>query len=306
MAASAAPRQAHREGPGERLAEFVVLAGMAAIAVASVLPLVLVAIPVFLVLCALRTRSWRWRGPALLLCLLPALVAVLVRSVTRQADPADAVMGYVNVQLDATAGLVNMFTTSAPFDWPTYGLTVAPYALAGGLVLGAAGGLAHWFSWFSSTAIPGKEEERTELKIRDAAQLQDEAVAWGVENVVGRNVISLLSAPPGGGKGWWLWGLARAMQDGHTFFGLPATRMKLLWCTEEGASFARTRERFGVEKGLVEVLQRHEVRGWDWPSSLAVRSRGSKRREVTIRRRGSAGSSLTRFSSIRTSTAPTR
>ena len=67
MAASAAPRRTHREGPGERLAEFVVLAGMAAIAVASVLPLVLVAIPVFLTLCALRTHSWRWKGPALLL-----------------------------------------------------------------------------------------------------------------------------------------------------------------------------------------------------------------------------------------------
>jgi hypothetical protein len=60
MATSAAPRQTHRAGPGERLAEFVVLAGMRLRAVASVLPLLLVALPVGLGRYALRRRSWRW------------------------------------------------------------------------------------------------------------------------------------------------------------------------------------------------------------------------------------------------------
>ena len=66
VAASAAPRQSSREGPGERLAEFVVLAGMALLAVASVLPLVLVAVPVWLGLYALRARPRLARALALL------------------------------------------------------------------------------------------------------------------------------------------------------------------------------------------------------------------------------------------------
>ncbi len=191
----------------------------------------------------------------------------------------DAAGGYAVVQRQALVWAVAASRTGEPFPWAAYGLAVWPYALAGGALLGLAWQAARWFAWFSSTAIPGKEEERTELKIRDAARLQDEPVAWGVENVVGRNVISLLSAPPGGGKGWWLWGLVRAMQDGHTFFGLHASRMRVLWCTEEGTSFARTRERFGVEPGLVEVLHRHEVRGWDWPALVkAVRKEAWRRR----------------------------
>ena len=69
MAATAAPRQTHREGAGERLAEFVVLAGMVLVAVAGVLPLLLVAGPVFLALYALRTRArLKWALPCSVCC----------------------------------------------------------------------------------------------------------------------------------------------------------------------------------------------------------------------------------------------
>ena len=166
MEASAAPRQGQREGPGERLAEVVVLAGIAALATASVLPLVLVAIPVFLTLCALRTRSWRWKGPALLLCLLPALAAVLVAAGTRGVAPVDVAMGFVDVQLAAGAGGVRAVRDGAPFDWAAYGLAVWPYALAGGAALGAGVASVR----FVSTAIQGGAEGHTELKIRDAAR----------------------------------------------------------------------------------------------------------------------------------------
>src|SRR5262249_32451255 len=77
------------------------------------------------------------------------------------------------------------------------------------------------------------------------------------------------SAPPGLGKGWWTWGLLRAMQDGGTFYGLRVRRpvrvsrfgrrvrpLKVLWCTEEGESFKRTARRFGVGAGLVEGRRR--------------------------------------------------
>src|SRR5262249_13429780 len=68
---------------------------------------------------------------------------------------------------------------------------------------------------------------------------------------VGRGgLLTLLSAPPRCGKGWWLQGLARAMQDaaeGHPvdFYGLPVTAMRLLWATEEGESVTATARRFG-------------------------------------------------------------
>jgi hypothetical protein len=57
------------------------------------------------------------------------------------------------------------------------------------------------------------------------------------------------------------------VRDGKrtTFFGLPVAPLKPLWCTEEGESFRRTAEKFGIRKGSVEVLQRHEVQGWEWP-----------------------------------------
>jgi hypothetical protein len=110
---------------------------------------------------------------------------------------------------------------------------------------------------------------------------------------VGLGVVSLLSAPPGLGKGWWTWGLLRAMQDGATFFGLPARRparatlplglrkrpARVLWCTEEGESFKATARRFGIARGWVQVLRRDEVQGRTWAELLReVRHQAWRRR----------------------------
>jgi hypothetical protein len=59
--ATAQPR-ASRERPVDRLVEVAVIGGMVALAVASVLPLLLVAIVVYGTLYALRRQSWRIRG----------------------------------------------------------------------------------------------------------------------------------------------------------------------------------------------------------------------------------------------------
>jgi hypothetical protein len=204
-------------------------------------------------------RGWGWLPPV---CLAGAAVDGLLATGVVGLSP----WGLLELSRTAGEALVTGAAAADVAAWlGAYAGGAWPYALAWGPAAGAALVVADRFVRFGSAAIPEGEESRTELKVRDAAKLRDEAVAWGVPDVVGRNVISLLSAPPGGGKGWWLWGLTRAMQDGALFFGLPANRMKLLWCTEEGTSFARTRERFGVDTGLVEVLHRHEVRGWAWP-----------------------------------------
>jgi hypothetical protein len=229
------------------------------------------------------TFGWEW---------LPVVVVIAMATVGIIAswriglDPA----GFLDVQRAAGGAFWAGATlpTGMPPDLLTgllrdYAGAVWPYAAAWGMVLGgpALVGL-NALVRFGSGPIPGEEEVRSELKIRDAATLKDQPVVWGVPNVIGRNVISLLSAPPGGGKGWWLWAMLRAMQDGRSFFGLPAHRMRVLWCTEEGTSFARTRERFGVNKGMVEVLHRHEVRGWDWPDLVRQVRREAWRRKCAI------------------------
>ena len=114
-------------------------------------------------------------------------------------------------------------------------------------------------------------------------------------------MVSLLSAPPGLGKGWWTWGWLRAMQDGGDFFGLRVPRpvhgaaggwpggsgprptpLKVLWLTEEGASFGRDGQ-----------AVRHRARAGDGAAAprgggrrTGRRSSGSVRREAW--RRGCA------------------
>jgi hypothetical protein len=116
----------------------------------------------------------------------------------------------------------------------------------------------------------------------ELAEREDAPVDWAVPDVVGGGVLSLLSAPPGCGKGWWTWGLLRAMQDGGTFYGLRVSRLararpwwrrwgkgrpgRVLWLTEEGGqSFARTARRFGIRPGLVTVLRRDQAPAVPWP-----------------------------------------
>ncbi|HVG99101.1 MAG TPA: AAA family ATPase [Chloroflexota bacterium] len=296
MAASAAPRRTHREGPGERLVEAVVLAGVALLAVASVLPLLPVAALAFLVLYALRTRP-RLAWALALLCAVPALVAILVAHATRGTAPVDVAMGYVDVQLAAAVGLTRAWQSGGAeaFDWRAYGLAVGPYTAAGGSLLGA---LAFAFRSSHGGSLSDEMKDKS-LPFRDAgdmAQAPARPMSWAVPNTVGRGVVSLLSAPPGLGKGWWTWGMLRAMQDGDEFFGLPVARphtspgplarrlgatpkpLKVLWLTEEGPSFGETAKRFGIAPGLVTVLQRQDVAATEWPEIVALVRREAWRR----------------------------
>ena len=88
----------------------------------------------------------------------------------------------------------------------------------------------------------------------------------------------------GRAAGDWL----RAMQDRLDVFGLRARRpfsapgrlarrigakarpRRILWLTEEGASFARTAARFGIVPGRVTVLQRQEVAASGWPAIVKL------------------------------------
>jgi hypothetical protein len=164
--------------------------------------------------------------------------------------------------------------------------TVWPYALAWGLPAGAVLVVADRFIRFTSPAIPGGEEERTELRFHDLGRLaegKERRVAWALPRVVGRGVVTLVSAPPGLGKGWWLQALIRAMQDGEPFYGLPTKRLgRVLWCTEEGPSVTETARRFGIKRGQVTILPREDVRGWDWPSLVREVRRQAWRRGCAI------------------------
>ncbi len=298
-AAAAPTARGSREGPAERLAEFVVLGGMATLAVGFILPLVVTAIPVWGALHAVRRHSWRIRTPALVLCALPAPAALLWAYLALGADPAAVATGYVEVQLDVTEAVVRAWPVT---DWSplirAYAGAVGPYALAGGALLGALG-----FAFLSSLSSHGgslsdemKENAVTFRDAGDMAQTPERRMSWAVPNTVGRGVVSLLSAPPGLGKGWWTWGLLRAMQDGDDFFGHRVARphtsprtlarhlgakprpLKVLWLTEEGLSFGETAKRFGIAPGLVTVLQREDVAATEWPAIVRLVRREAWRR----------------------------
>lgn len=304
MATPAVRGRAYREDPAERLVEGLVLAGLVALAVVSVFPLLLVAGPIFLALHAMRTHPWRRRAPALLLCLLPALAVLAVVYAARGKTPVDIVLGYVNVQLGAAAVAVRVGPESGgvgSFDWQAYLLAVGPYAGAGGPLLGALAWGLHAFVVSGGRSVSGETGGNATRApvIHDAgamAEAPEAAIDWALPNVLGRGVMALLSAPPGLGKGWWTWGWLRAMQDGGEFFGLRVRRpfssparlvrmlgvrprpRKVLWLTEEGASFARTARRFGIAPGLVAVLRRDQVATTDWPGLVRLVRREAWRR----------------------------
>ena len=165
--------------------------------------------------CASCPRWWRsWR-----------------RTWRRAPVPPPSSSGYVDLQLDAGEALL---TGWPAVDWGAFGLAYAlavwPYAGAGGALAGA---VAFCFVSCGGGFSRGEETKRNELRLQDAGELAAEAerpVAWVVPNAVGRGVLSLLSAPPGLGKGWWTWGLLRAVQDGGTFFGLRVRRpVRVSW-----------------------------------------------------------------------------
>jgi hypothetical protein len=187
---------------------------------------------------------------------------------------------YADAQLDAARAILVGWPA---VDWPAVALAYVGglwgYALAGGLALAGAAGLA----MLSLSCFREEERKKSDLTPQDLGTLaatEDTPVAWALPRVIGRKVITLVSAPPGCGKGWWLQGLARAMDDGLDFYGLPVTPMRLLWLTEEGESVTATARRFGLQPGRVEILRRDRVRGWsDWPELVrAIRKEAWRRR----------------------------
>jgi hypothetical protein len=214
--------------------------------------------------------------------------------VARGTTPPDVAKGYVDVQLHAGEAVLRTWPVT---DWAplllAYARAVWPYAAAGG-ALASAVGFVSCGRWFSRGE---RNETPPESAFRGAGALAAEAarpVVWMAPGVVGRGVLSVLSAPPGCGKEWWTWGLLRAMQEGKvgkvgereggaTFNGLPVRRpfsspgalarrlgarprpRMVLWLTEEGESLARTARRFGIAPGLVDVLRRDRVPPVPWP-----------------------------------------
>jgi hypothetical protein len=162
---------------------------------------------------------------------------------------------------------------------------VWPFALAWGGGAGAA--LLIGSVWFGSGAVARDGEEgRTRLAFHDLGRLaagKERHVAWALPRIIGRGVVTLLSAPPGLGKGYWLQGWLRATQDGARFYGLPTTRLgRVLWCTEEGPSVEATARRFGLKRGQATILRREEVRGWGWPDLVREVRRQAWRRGCAV------------------------
>ena len=267
-----------RESPGEKLAEFAVLGGMATAGAAFASPLLAVGAPVWLALHGLRRRSLALRVPLYTMCLVPASLGILGAYVTN----GDVVGGYSDLQLDAAARLVK-----GAFDWQGYLHQVAPYAVAGGTALGAIADAALSLRRSSATGAVEENWEADDAGVMTEGD--EEEVSWALPNVLGRGVVTLLSAPPGLGKGWWTWALMRALQNGDEFFGMKVRRpysspgrlaarwlgakpkpLKVLWMTEEGKSFKKTAKDFGIDPGLVKPLHRHKVRTTDWPTIVKL------------------------------------
>ena len=299
-AAAAPTARGGREGPAERLAEFVVLGGMAALAVGFVLPLALGAIPVWGALHAVRRRSWRVRAPALLLCALPAPAALLWAYVALGADPVAVATGYVEVQLDATEAVVRAWPVA---DWTplllAYAGAVWPYAVAGGAAARRPGECSAFFIHGGSLS-ERREMRECGLTFRDAG---DMAAGAGAADVAGRCRTGARAGrggaaecAAGAGQGLVDVGLAAGdagrgglLRPGgqapvhDALGGGPVVRaepkaLKVLWLTEEGESFGETAKRFGIAPGLVTVLQRQEVGTTEWPEIVRLVRREAFRR----------------------------
>jgi hypothetical protein len=257
----------------------------------------------------------RRTGPSAGLALALWLVATpaLAREVPAEAPPGPRIPGAQEIADAVLRGLSGVLTSTLDTWWDqsgpvvlgrlvaaAFGAVVAWVWAAVGPVLAAVGalGLALHASLLGSLSGEKKGNEAN-LTFRDAgdmAQAPERRMSWALPNTVGRGVVSLLSAPPGLGKGWWMWGLLRAMQDGGELFGLSVSRphtapgplarrlgatskpLRVLWLTEEGPSFGETARRFGIAPGLVTVLQRSDVAATEWPEIVRLVRREAWRR----------------------------
>lgn len=203
-----------------------------------------------------------------------ALAALSAHLLTDQSDW----LRYVEVQkrfgtlaLDAVLAGQRVPTIPALIRYAT---ATWRYALAYGVPLGLTTG--------TIAGICRTSRSVDSLRVEDAGLLATQPaheIHWALERVLGRGVMTLLTAPQGLGKSVWVWSLLKTMQDGGTFFGTPVRRpwrgkrwyrrdypLKILWLTEEGQSFTEKAREFGIRPGLLHVLRRDQIYAPDWRS----------------------------------------
>jgi AAA domain/HNH endonuclease len=268
------------EDVAERALEPALVVAGAVLALVVALPLLLVAASVWLGLSALRTRSWRIKAPALALCVLPALVALLWAHAAGGVAPGGVAMGYVNTQLDAAVAVVGAWPDVA---WGplalAYGLAVWPYAVAGGLLLGGAG--------FLLCGGCSGGTARNELRAVSADALgQDEGTRepQPVDGFTARGRLTAITALPKQGKTFAWFGLLRARQDGGRWFGRRVLPGKTLVMTEEDrGTFAAKVKRFGIKGAALVSVHAPETAdarfGQEaWPALLEEAARLARRK----------------------------
>jgi hypothetical protein len=273
-------RGGSRESPAERLAELVVLGGMAALALAAVLPLIAIAMPVLGALYALRRRNRVVCVGASALCLLPTLVAVLVALVTRGTQPLDVALGYVDVQLEAAVGLAAQWAGRGAFDWRSYGQTVWPYALCGGAALGAVGALVLCGTGYGR----GARHDLRPVSADELGKQTGEAEPQPVDGFTARGRLTALTALPKQGKTFAWFGLLKARQTGGQWFGREVLPGKTLVMTEEDrGTFAGKVRRFGITGAALVSVHAPETAdsrfGQEaWPALIGDAARLARRK----------------------------
>ncbi len=304
-ATQARPRP--RAGSNSRpdLVEVVLFGGLLLLACLVLLPIALVA-AVTAGGCVLLCRRTGWPRWVPLLPLALGAAGVALWTLLWQGDVvaqvAPLVTRYFDAYLTLGVALVDAMRDDTPPQaiggWTDWLTAVALPAVVVGVPLGYVG--AFLSSHRGSPAEQVRQDEH--VQVHDAGTLAQQAevpVPWVLPRVVGQGVLSLVSGPPGIGKSYWTWGLVRAMQDGATFYGLSVRRLtvrrwwdrlarrpvapaRVLWCTEEGTSFAATARAFGIAPGLVCVLRRDQVALTDWPALVALFRREAWRRRCRL------------------------
>lgn len=274
------PRRPHPD-----LLELALLGGIGLLAVAFLLPVLVVAVLLARLLLAVLRRTQAAR-----IWLLPPLGAsVLIATTYRDLWPV-----YLGIQQhtgDAilTAALAGVRTVS-PVAALAYAMAVLPFALTVAPLLAVFTVLV--ISFHSRTTQRNDETLVVPAPQEVCALRDDDKIDWLLPDVLGRGVVSLLSGPPGIGKSYFVWALLRAIQQHQSFFGLPANApwhttgrwprrrhelLRVLWLTEEGGSFVRTREKFGIQPGLVLSLRRDQVRYETWEQLVCHVKKRAKR-----------------------------
>lgn len=277
------------------LVDALILLIAAVAAMLFTLPVLVLALPLALAAQTVGRHRW-WLLPLLLLL-------GLVPFVLHWIDPA----AYVALQQTTGKALLDGLLhgqRSLPAMGAVRGYAQVAVPLSVPYVPLAAGALATYLTVaplhraLRDGATPETLPETTALRSTDVADLAVEApIDWLLPGVLGRGVLSLISAAPGVGKSVWVWVLLRAMQTpGTPFFGLRVhqpwhTRrtiwrlgrkwpfpLRILWMTEEGATFRETSKKYGIRRGLVHCVRRERVHYSSWHGLVRLIWKEAKKR----------------------------